>query len=200
MSNTNGVGNNPIGAPQALGNYNLGPGISPDALMVYCETRMRGLNEQMDGFFKKQQVGNKNSAKINEALEALNNNAAGTSPDNCAAQNKVMVEKLNDARDLAHTTGDFSTEAALQKVIEDFRGKIGQYPGSPKECAISKELMGGVIESVKNINSQINANSELNMINLQSVMSQRQTAIQMTTNLVQSLGEQSKMIAANVGK
>ena len=200
MSNTNGVGSNPIAAPQASTTYDLGAGISPDTLMVYCETRMRGLNDQMDAFFKKQQIGNKNTAKINEALEALNNNSLGTSPTNYEAQNNEMVGKLQAARDLAHTTGDFATEAGLQKVLEDLKGAVGQYPGSKSQNAISGDRVKGFIDSVKSINGQINANSELNMINLQSVMSQRQTAIQMCTNLVQSLGEQSKMIAANIGK
>ena len=199
MSNTHGVANNPIAVPQAPGNYDTSPGLTPDALMAYCETRMRGLNEQMDGFFKKQQVGNQNSAKINEALEAMNNNSAGTNAANCKQQNEAMVSKLEDARNLAHATGDFATEAGLQKVITDLKGAVGQYEGA-SDIAISGERVKGFIDSVKSINGQINANSELNMINLQSVMSQRQTAIQMTTNLVQSLGEQSKMIAANIGK
>jgi hypothetical protein len=38
------------------------------------------------------------------------------------------------------------------------------------------------------------------MIGLQSLMSERQTAIQLTTNLVQSLGTQMNAIASNVGK
>jgi hypothetical protein len=45
----------------------------------------------------------------------------------------------------------------------------------------------------------LNSGAELQMIQLQSIMSQRQTAIQITTNLVQALGDQLNKIADNVG-
>jgi hypothetical protein len=38
------------------------------------------------------------------------------------------------------------------------------------------------------------------MIQLQSLMSQRQQAIQMCTNMVQALGQSSQAVAANIGK
>jgi hypothetical protein len=40
----------------------------------------------------------------------------------------------------------------------------------------------------------------MNMISLQSIMSARQTAVQLATNLISALGESSKAIAANAGK
>jgi hypothetical protein len=56
------------------------------------------------------------------------------------------------------------------------------------------------VEDLKGIQADINAGTELGMIQLQSIMSQRQTALQLTTNLVQALGDQMKQIAANIGK
>ena len=48
--------------------------------------------------------------------------------------------------------------------------------------------------------ANINSNSELQMIQLGSLMSQRQTAITLTTNLVQSLGDRPlNKIADNIG-
>ena len=37
------------------------------------------------------------------------------------------------------------------------------------------------------------------MVQIQSLMSQRQTAVSLTTNLVQSLGDQENKIADNIG-
>ncbi len=53
--------------------------------------------------------------------------------------------------------------------------------------------------AVENIQKDLNSSTELSMINLQSLMSQRQEAIQLCTNLVQSLGDQVNKIAENVG-
>jgi hypothetical protein len=47
--------------------------------------------------------------------------------------------------------------------------------------------------------SDLNSNAELGMVHLQSLMSQRQMAVTLTTNLVQSLGDQENKIADNIG-
>jgi hypothetical protein len=42
--------------------------------------------------------------------------------------------------------------------------------------------------------------SQLDMIHLQSIMSARQTAIQLSTNLVAALAESTKAIVSNIGR
>lgn len=64
---------------------------------------------------------------------------------------------------------------------------------------ISGERVQTYVGTLKNEQSDLTGGAELNMINLQAIMSQRQTAIQLTTNLVQSLGDSSNKIAANIG-
>ena len=54
--------------------------------------------------------------------------------------------------------------------------------------------------NLKNDAADLNSDSEMTMITLQSLMSQRQTAVQLTTNLVQSLGDQQNSIAKNIGQ
>ena len=55
------------------------------------------------------------------------------------------------------------------------------------------------ITTVQGVQSNMSSDSELSMISLQSLMSQRQTAVQLTTNLMQSLDDQAKDIAQNIG-
>jgi hypothetical protein len=57
-----------------------------------------------------------------------------------------------------------------------------------------------MVKDLQTVASDAGSSSQLNMINLQSLMSQQQTAIQITTNLVQQLGQQNQAIATNVGK
>lgn len=54
-------------------------------------------------------------------------------------------------------------------------------------------------DAVQNIQKDMNASTELSMISLQSVMSQRQSAVQLITNMVQALGDQTNKIVSNVG-
>ena len=64
---------------------------------------------------------------------------------------------------------------------------------------VSGERIQAYAATLKNEQSDLTGGAELNMINLQAIMSQRQTAIQLTTNLVQALGDSSNKIAANIG-
>jgi hypothetical protein len=53
---------------------------------------------------------------------------------------------------------------------------------------------------IDGLSKDVESSSQMNMIHLQSLMSSRQTAIQLATNLISSLGESSKAIAANIGR
>jgi hypothetical protein len=57
----------------------------------------------------------------------------------------------------------------------------------------------GFISSVKGVQDDMNSASELGMISIQSYMSQRETAVQLTTNLMQSIDDQAQKIAENIG-
>jgi hypothetical protein len=47
--------------------------------------------------------------------------------------------------------------------------------------------------------SQLNSDAELNMIQLQSLMSQRQNAIQTTTNMLNGMNDNLNTVAKNIG-
>ena len=59
--------------------------------------------------------------------------------------------------------------------------------------------MTSFIDTVQGAVTDMNSNSEIQMISIQSLMSQRQTAVQLTTNIVQALGDQENKIADNIG-
>ena len=65
---------------------------------------------------------------------------------------------------------------------------------------MSADTVKRFVDNLKGLQTEVNQGSELGMITLQSLMSQRQMAIQLTTNLVQSLGEMTNKIAANIGR
>jgi hypothetical protein len=57
----------------------------------------------------------------------------------------------------------------------------------------------GYGQALSDAAGSLNSDSELAMVHLESLMSQRQTAVTLTTNLVQSLGDQENKIADNIG-
>ena len=61
------------------------------------------------------------------------------------------------------------------------------------------QVSGGTIRAKGGGNSQL-SNSELNMIGLQSVVSQRATAIQLTTGMMNSINDGEKKVAKNIGR
>jgi len=79
-------------------------------------------------------------------------------------------------------------------------GKISFSKGNKTSETISTaSFQSNVTDAIKGVQSDVSNSAELQMISLQSLMSQRQEAIQICTNLVQSLGDQVNKIADNVG-
>jgi hypothetical protein len=59
--------------------------------------------------------------------------------------------------------------------------------------------MSSYLSTLQGASSALDSGSEMNLVTLQSLMSQRQTAISLTTNLIESLGDQTNSIASNIG-
>ena len=79
----------------------------------------------------------------------------------------------------------------------------GLYPpnqlGPQGDKILQSQELQGYAQTLTDAAGNLNSNSELGMVQIQSLMSQRQTAVSLTTNLVQSLGDQENKIADNIG-
>jgi hypothetical protein len=60
--------------------------------------------------------------------------------------------------------------------------------------------MEATMKYLEGVTKDIESSAQLDMIRLQSIMSARQTAIQLSTNLVAALGESTKAIVSNIGR
>ena len=65
---------------------------------------------------------------------------------------------------------------------------------------MTKEERAAQIEAIKNDQSNMTKAGEMNMIQLQSLVSQRQLAVQMTTQLMQTANDTLKQVVGNLGK
>ncbi len=183
--------------------------LTPDALMNYCATRLRGLDDQIQTKFEKQQTANHDSAILATLQGDLNFGhddltVSGKSTEDGTI--KAAAAKLIDA---ANHVSDPATQQALLTLA----GKLVTVTGTPPSASYnpnaSVALAAGtysvsamstmISQPVAGIQKDLNSGSELDMIKLQALMSQRQTAVSTVTQMVQALGEQLNKIAGNIG-
>jgi hypothetical protein len=193
-----------ISTPESItrtGSSNGLCGLSPESLMFYCESRLRGLGEQVGRAMAHQQKANEDVSALSSLHETLNKYSKGVNAQDTigGAQGDAAFGEMVAAYDAAIDKVGRDTE--LGKKLIDDREKILKTDGKggPGDKCVLEHEMKAMTTNLETMVKDINGNSELEMINLQSLMSQRQAAVQLTTNLVQSLGDQMNKIAANIG-
>jgi len=167
--------------------------LTPDALMAYCQSRLQGLDTQVNQAFAQQQSANQASSVLSKILS----DPRFSIPDDTLSDGAAAA-KLNDAEgaireQLKNLDPKSAAYQELVKVANDIKGL-------PHDKLSATTFQNSVVNAVNNVQKDINSSSELSMIGLQSLVSQRPEAIQVCTNLVQSLGDQVNKIAENVGK
>ena len=187
--------------------------LTAEGLMLYLETRLNGLDEQINAAFQKQkkiEAIRKELMKIQNALEGLSEEKGthGTKHDSqgwmgfsggeavpipngeLASYEKEIMTALAEIESI-----DPALAKDIRKTLHEGSGSLysldGQYSGHDVKAAK---------ECINNVMKQLESSAQLEMIGLQSTMSARQTAIQLATNLVSALNKGTDAIAANVGR
>jgi hypothetical protein len=191
-------------------------GLSPDALMAYCQSRLDSIDGQVRTSFEDQQKSTNEINQIDQALSALKTYASNGTTDGatCTALENNLASVISDIKNTDPSC------AALPALTQTYNNMVwsgtGGTNGGPQfidgdkyppqhvgEKSGDNDLSGdeiqSYIESLTGATATLNSGSELEMVNLQSLMSQRETAISLTTNLVESLGDQESKIADNIG-
>ena len=190
-----------------------------DALLSYCETRLRGLDEQVQKSFAGQKRANQDSVTLQNLLNSVSNCLTGGIPAdsasahhlirayqwaiNAAGPDTPLGQKLVAARDafIARVSNDGGAGLHAKMNEPDFWSKpLAADADKGLVSGCSGEDIKGFVEQIKGFQTEINQGAELGMITLQSLMSQRQMAVQLVTNMVQSLGEMMNKVAANIGR
>jgi len=185
--------------------------LTPDALMAYCKSRLRSIDDQVyTAMYGQKQIASETS-QVQAAMAALQKYSAGTSSkDDCTSMEIALHKAIEQIKD---TDSNCPELPKLRQIYNDLvwsgTGPTENTPyednyppnqvGGEGDHILSSSEVSGFINSLQGCASDLNSSAELNMIQIQSLMSQRQTAVQLTTNLVQSLGDQANKIAANIG-
>jgi hypothetical protein len=134
-----------------------------------------------------------------------------TVPSPVAITNMGMHAFVNPGQPAVTRTSWGGYSAQPDPVTSAPAGNAGQAPppGIPASTAASSngqqiyytsEQMTAFAGDIRSMLDNVNGNAEINMIQLQQVMSQRQTAVQLTTSLLAKLDEGTKSVVGNIGR
>ena len=216
---TNAVMRSPHLSPAEIAPPTYGAYLTMDTLLTYCESRMRGIDTQVKEQFLKQKQANESSAALQSLMGAINAcTAGGIQPGGRGAHDLIRAYQAA----IMAVGGDPALQQRLVAERDAFIKAVGKNGGAELRSemaqsdywskplpdnadgqmvvSMSGDTVKKLADNLKGLQTEVNQGSELGMITLQSLMSQRQMAIQLTTNLVQSLGEMTNKIAANIGR
>lgn len=168
-------------------------GLSVEGLLLVCQSRMSDIDSDVKRRLQMQQDRGNLQAKISDTLAKLKGLTGGEITDSADTVNALAAE-LDQEIALAEKTGDTaaadSLRAAKGKLTEDLHG------GVDGKC--SKDDIESVKQSLDSAVKSCGTNSELEMIDIQQLMSKRAQLLQLTTNMLNSANESTKAAIGNI--
>jgi len=175
--------------------------LTPEALLEYCKMKLKNIDSQVKTAFMKQQDRNRLSSALSDLATKLSQKASKGS-GGVDENDKKTKEEVLRAYDAAIRAAA-SNPALMQKLEAEkakFEATANGTDKKKNDGGVADWEMEDLTEAVQRMQSDLNRDGELEMIQLQSLMSQRQQALQMCTNMVQSLGQSAMGIVQNIGK
>lgn len=187
----------------------VSPGhLTPEGMMLYLETRLGGLDEQINVIMNKQKQSEAGRKALQETLNLL-----ASCPEEGG---EIDARKLADGFDNLAQTFGVAASHEIEKVMPDsIRNRIGDgnndgnwgsgyKSGSPDAenppLKLSKEDLQAAKSQFETMIKDIESGAELEMIKLQSLMSARNTAISLSTNMASGIGKGTEAITNNVAR
>ncbi|MEZ4225814.1 MAG: hypothetical protein R3B13_32980 [Polyangiaceae bacterium] len=197
----------PVNAPPiGIGAFNPNS-LTADSLMTYCQTQLGNIDGEVKAYFEQQQKMLAEKKVLSELQTAL----AKYDPPNTKEASKAIGEALEKAyNELASLNPNGELAKKVLQITDDLLPKMGQtlttnpaqhtitveFGSTPK--GVTKAYWTSQVDEVKGMISSVSGNAELNMIQLQSLMSKRQTAVQLTTNMLSKYDQTIAGIVNNV--
>jgi hypothetical protein len=173
--------------------------LTPDGLMLYMETRLGGIDAQVEAAFDKQkkiEAIRKELMKI-QTVTAGVVTEGGTLDEAQIGDLRAAIARLIEIDDmLGRSLKKDLRNAGIYRATENDEGKE-VYEWKKEYTA---EMGAMLSEAVGSRLKQLESSASLEMIQLQSLMSARQTAISLCTNLVSALGKGEEAIVGNIGR
>jgi len=193
--------------------------LTPDALLAYCQSRLEHIDTQVQARMQEQQNSINDQTLIEKIQGAFSKYAGGAndsnSVDDLVNSIKGAISEIQKSDPQCSALPELNqllsdVQSGVQKAVDPMATAIkaaqnGRTPlnESPSDTVYKESLSGDQIKDyttqLGQVTAGMNASDEINMINIQSLMSQRQTAIQLTTNMLQTLDDGDNKIVGNIG-
>lgn len=218
MSGVGGVSN--VGSP-ANGYQVEGGTISPDCVMTYCAAQLNFLDEGIQQRMAQQQKSRDVQAALSDLKAALNTKALGANDWSTKqkivekfeaafakmAPNDPMRDRLNDqfhnfvSTAFCANDGGQANHYNLGHITAENKGTF-EWACNQNNSDNAADLgeIKTMSESLDGLLTDCGKGAELQMISLQSMVSQRQMAVQLTTQIIAKLHETKQAIVAQIGK
>jgi hypothetical protein len=180
--------------------------LTADSLLAYCAMKLRSLDSQVQTAFASQKMRGDVSTALTDLQQTFDRaiNLPNPGDGEVAAQHHAeRVTKINAAFDAAIAKAGGPDTPIGQRIKEqrdDFNKNATGAHHKGDEADIHDTEFAGYVKTLGAIQKDLNQEGELEMINLQSLMSMRQQAIQMCSNMVAGLGQSATAVAQNIGK
>jgi hypothetical protein len=214
-------------------------GLTPEALLTYCSTRLNSIDGQINTMMAQQQAAGSEQTQLQTIMEAFNADAStinSTASGSGSMDNQTKCEQLEESLEglisymqvndpgnselgaleqlhdqvMATGSGPFTDGSGFHGyyATDTTNGPAGSPPAGhtlpPGEAqtpdnTIDATEFQNFSATLTQISGNLNSNAQIQMIQIQSLMSDRTTAIQLTTNILQAYDDGTSKVVANIG-
>ena len=167
--------------------------LTPDALLAYCNAQLNGIDGQVQTYMDQQNTQLSEKEALQQCEQLMSQYSNGSAPPTYAAL-QTLTAQMQQA--ISGLPANDPVAAQVQGVISNMLGSSGAtdaagdgYKGwsATNWATFNTQLQG--------IGQDVDSNAEIGMIQIQSLVSQRQTIVQLTTNMMSTLSQTDQSIA-----
>jgi hypothetical protein len=201
--------------------------LTPDTLLAYCASRLQTLDTEIKERMAGQEARNngiRDASRLMQLLSGWQGHHGSAElkadTDGAAKDRTNHASEANDILDLYKNTKDAQVKDQCARFFNSLTGQdihgfvsadgktitkvtpenIKAWADADKIDPCDAPTWQAMVGSVKDMQGDMSKSSELDMIGLQSLVSQRQLSVQLTTQLMQAVNEGPKQAAANIGR
>lgn len=162
-------------------------------LFSYCESQINSIDSQAEGYFDSVQDNNTTQQDLAAAqgtIETLQAEAEGHGGSINDATNVNQAQSQLQALAAAYPAAASQINDALSTLTTDGKGGT--------DTTVSTSDCESILNTLSDVGNQLNSDNQMQMISLQSAMSDREQAIELTSNILQAVDDSASKVIANI--
>jgi hypothetical protein len=160
-------------------------GLTADGLVLYLQSQLGDIDAKIDSFMAKQKLIQAQRKELNDLATLLDG---------------VKVPKEGETTAMADADRDKLPELKDNLVASGYDPEFIQQLDDATFSKLGAEDLQSLKTAVESGIKDLESSASLDMIQLQSCVSQRNTCISLATNLMSAVGKGEESIAGNIGR